>query len=428
MGQTMVEKILAAKSGFDTVSPGDIVTCDIDMAVLLDMGFSSPGRVEMIPQYVHDPDRVAVVLDHTVPAPTILDANGHKRARQFAQEFGIRKFFDVGDHGICHQVILERGLALPGQILACSDSHTIASGAMNCAARGLGPVELLQIVSTGKTWYKVCPTIKYTLQGHKRPGVFGKDVFLYIAGRFGSAEGYNVEFDGEGLQSLTIDDRATLSTMCAEISAEFAIFPADDVVLRFLEERTDRHLEPVAADKDADYAEVRVIDLEEIGPYAARPDFVPGNTLPVDELNQRGQPIKIDQAFVGSCANGKLEDIRVAASILGGRRVHPDVRLVVTPASQNVYREATRLGYVESLVEAGAVFTNSTCGACYGGHMGVLGDGEVCLTSSTRNFQGRMGSPTAQIYMASSATVAASAVEGQITSPLRYLRNQDSPS
>lgn len=420
MGYTMVEKILSRKSGGGEVKPGDIVVCDVDMAVLLDMSFSTAGRLELIPQYVRDPEKVAVVLDHTIPAPTVHDADGHRRARKFAKEFGIKRFYDVGSHGICHQVILENGLALPGEILACSDSHTIASGALNCLARGLGPVEVLQIICTGKTWYKVSPTIKYVLEGEKPSNVFGKDIFLYIAGKYGSAEGCNLEFAGEGLRSLGMDDRSTLSTMCAEVSAEFALFPADEMVLEYLDGRTDREFEPAEADPDAEYADVRTIDLSEIRPYVAKPDFVPSNTEEVAGLTGDGA-IKIDQAFVGSCANGKLEDIRTVAAILGGRKVHPGTRFIVTPASQNVYREAARLGYVETIVEAGAVFTNSTCGACYGGHMGVVGAGEVCITSSTRNFRGRMGSPEAKIYIASSATVAASALEGEITDPSKYL-------
>jgi 3-isopropylmalate/(R)-2-methylmalate dehydratase large subunit len=418
VGMTMIEKILSRHSEENGAQPGDIAVCEVDMAVLLDLSFSTAGRIELIPTYVRDPDQVAIILDHTIPAPSVHDAEGHKRAREFAAEFGIDRFFDVGNHGICHQVILENGLALPGQILACSDSHTIASGALNCAARGLGPIEILQIICTGKTWFKVTPTIKFVLEGEKPPNVFGKDIFLYIAGEFGSAEGHNVEFAGEGLKSMTMDDRSTLSTMCAEISAEFALFPADDLVLEYLEGITDEEFEPATSDPDAEYAAVHTIDLSEIEPYVARPDFVPKNTEVVDHLGER---ISIDQAFVGSCANGKLEDLRIAAAIVRGRKVSPGVRFLVTPASQSVYKDAARLGYVETLVEAGAVVTNSTCGACYGGHMGVVGPGEVCLTSSTRNFKGRMGSPDAKIYIASSATVAASAVEGYITDPTPYL-------
>jgi 3-isopropylmalate/(R)-2-methylmalate dehydratase large subunit len=416
MGMPIVDKILARHAGHDRVRPGDIVVCDVDMAIRLDIEFAAGMDVDA--KRIADPERVAIILDHAVPAPTIADAAGHGAARAFAKKFGIRRFYDVGRHGICHQVILEDALALPGQILACTDSHTIASGALNCAARGLGPIEMLQIVCTGKTWFRVSPTIRIELEGEKPPAVFGKDVFLHLAS-FGSAEGMNVEFGGAGVRSLTLDDRSTVATMCAEVSANFATFPADEVVVDHVRRVTDAPFEPVWPDADAEYAEVRRIDLAALRAQVALPDFVPGNTLPAADVGD----VAIDQAFVGSCANGKLEDLRVAAAVVAGRSIAPGVRFLVTPASQRVYREAVKRGYVEMLVDAGAVVTNSTCGACYGGHMGIVGPGETCITSSTRNFKGRMGSPDAKIYIGSSATVAASAVAGKIVDPTPYLRD-----
>jgi 3-isopropylmalate/(R)-2-methylmalate dehydratase large subunit len=417
MGLTMLQKILAAKAGLGSVEEGQIVVTPVDTTVMIDLVFSN-GRLPADPKRIENPDGVVVMLDHAVPAPTIGDAAGHQLARSFVQKFGIKRFFDVGAHGICHQVILENGIALPGQILVCSDSHTIASGAFNCAARGLGAAEILQIVCTGKTWFKVSPTVLYRLHGRLQPGVYGKDVFLHLAGRFSSVEGHDVEFSGPGISTLTLDDRATLATMCAEISANFALFPADSVLLGYLKTVTDAPFTPVTSDPDAAYAQVHDVDLEEVEPFIALPDEVPGNTVPIGRLNRQ---VEIQQAFIGSCANGKLEDLRVAAAVVRDRHVAKGVRLLVTPASQRVYLQAVRLGYVEALVEAGAVVTNSTCGACYGGHMGVLGPGETCITSSTRNFKGRMGSPTASIYMGSSATVAASAIAGSITDPRPYL-------
>lgn len=416
MGLPMIDKILASHAGVDQVEVGDLLVCEVDLAVQIDLVFAMAGE-KMIPKRIADPERVALIFDHTVPAPTLADATGHRRAREFADRFGISKVFDVGDHGICHQVILERGLARPGQILACTDSHTIASGALNCAARGLGPVEMLQIVCTGRTWFKVSPTIRVELTGTKAADVFGKDVFLHLAGVLGSVEGHNLEFGGPGLAGLSLDDRSTLATMCAEISANFATMPADRVVLDHLARVTDAPLQPVEPDPDARYASISRVELGDVRPQVARPHSVPGNTVPAAEVGD----VPVDQAFIGSCANGKLEDLRVAAAIVAGRKVHPGVRLLVTPASQRVYLEAVRRGYVEALVEAGAVVTNSTCGACYGGHMGLLGPGETCITSSTRNFKGRMGSPEASIYMASSATVAASALAGRIVEPTPYL-------
>ncbi len=416
MGMTIIEKILARASGSDHVSVGEIVVCRVDRIILLDFPFTN--GTEPLPRRICDPDRVSVIMDHGVPAPSVQDAIGNAKTRKFVRQHGIKSFFDVGNHGIAHQVVLEQGLAVPGQVLACTDSHTCASGALNCAARGLGRMEMLQILCTGQTWYKVCPTVRYVLKGKKAPGVFGKDVFLAIAGKYGDAPNQNQEFGGPGLAQLPFDDRATLSTMAAEVSVEFSTFPADQVAYDYLKGASRGAWNPVEPDRDAQYLDVREIDLEQLEPFVARPDFVPNNTCPVEELS--GTPVQ--QAFIGSCANGKLSDIRVAAEIVRGRRVHPETRLIVTPASQKVYLEAVRSGYVETLVEAGAVVTNSTCGACFGYHMGVVGPGENCITSSTRNFKGRMGSPDSRVYIGSSATVAASALAGCITDPRRYLK------
>ncbi len=415
MGMTMAEKILARHSSQSIVRPGDIVVCEVDKIIQIDLVFSASAEM---PKRIADANKIAIILDHAVPAPTVADADGQAAARKFARRFGIEKFFDVGRHGICHQVILENGLALPGQILTCADSHTCASGAFNCVARGMGPLEMLQIMCTGKTWYQVAPTVKFQLRGRKPANVFGKDIFLHLAGIAGSVEGHNIEFAGPGIAGLPLDDRATLATMGAELSAEFVTFPADAAAIEHLRAITDEPFEPAESDPDARYAATYEIDLSQLRPFLAKPDFIPRNTLPVADLDEK---VAIDQAFVGSCANGKLEDLRIAAQIVRGRKVASGVRFIVTPASQQILKEAVRRGYVETLLEAGAVVTNSTCGACYGGHMGVLGAGEVCITSSTRNFKGRMGSPSARIYMASSATVAASAIAGHICDPTALL-------
>jgi 3-isopropylmalate/(R)-2-methylmalate dehydratase large subunit len=419
MGMTMAEKILARHSGRTTVRPGDIVVCEVDKIIQIDLVFS--GAAEM-PKRIADANKIAIILDHAVPAPTVGDAEGQANARRFARHFGIEKFYDVGRHGICHQVILENGLALPGQILTCADSHTCASGAFNCVARGMGPLEMLQIMCTGKTWYQVAPTVKFELRGRKPGNVFGKDIFLHLAGIAGSVEGHNIEFAGPGIAGLPLDDRATLATMGAELSAEFVTFPADSAAIAHLRALTNEPFEAAESDPDAEYVATYEVDLSQLRPWLAKPDFIPRNTIPVAELDEK---VAIDQAFVGSCANGKLEDLRIAAQIVKGRKVARGVRFIVTPASQRVLKEAVRRGYVETLLEAGAVVTNSTCGACYGGHMGVLGANEVCITSSTRNFKGRMGSPSARIYMASSATVAASAIAGHICDPTPLLEQTD---
>lgn len=410
MGLTIIEKILARKAGRSTVALGDTVVVDVDMTVLIDLQFAT---MWLEPNRIHDPDKLAIVMDHAVPAPTLKDAAGGVRARKFAADFGIRNFYDVGRHGICHQVIAENGLARPGEVLACTDSHTCAAGAYNTAARGLGPAEVYSIMCTGTTWFQVAPTIRYEFGGSKPPEVSGKDIFLHIANEYGDAANVNLEYGGAGLGGIPMHDRRTIATQGAEVSADFSIFEPDDVLRAYLEVHGVTGYVAAEPDSDATYADVRRIELSALEPYVARPGTVSRNGLPVSRLGRQ----KVDQAFIGSCANGQLEDLEIAANVLRGKSVATGVRLLVTPASQAVYREAMRRGYLQDIADAGAVVTNSTCGACFGYHMGVVGPGEVCITSSTRNFTGRMGSTDAEIFMASPATVAASAITGYITDP-----------
>ncbi|MFC4942427.1 aconitase/3-isopropylmalate dehydratase large subunit family protein [Pseudonocardia sp. GCM10023141] len=405
----MIEKILARASGQDRVGVGDTIVCEVDMNVLIDLMFQYWHE----PLALADPERTAIIMDHAVPAPTLGDAQSGILARKFAAKFGIDRFYDVGRHGICHQVIAENALALPGQVLTCTDSHTCAGGAYNCAARGLGPAEIIAILCTGRTWFTVGPTIRYELVGELPAGVGGKDVFLHIAGTWGDATNCNLEFGGPGVASVPMNDRRTIATQAAEISADFATFGADQVCIDFLAAHGAGGYIAAAPDDDASYVDVRTVDLSTLEPHVARPGRVSGNAVPISQIESR----PVDQCFIGSCANGQLEDLRIAAEILDGRQVAVGTRLIVTPASQTVYRDAVRLGYVQKMADAGAVVTNSTCGACFGYHLGVIGDGEVCLTASTRNFRGRMGSPSAEIYMAATATVAASAITGRITDP-----------
>ncbi|MEU8695711.1 aconitase/3-isopropylmalate dehydratase large subunit family protein [Streptomyces sp. NPDC048665] len=412
MAMTMIEKILARKAGVDQVRPGQTVVCDVDMTVMIDLQFATSW---VQPLKINDPDKVAVIMDHAVPAPSVHDAIGGTHARAFARDFHIDKFYDVGRHGICHQVIAENGLARPGEILACTDSHTCAGGAYNTAARGLGPAEVYSIMCTGKTWFQAAPTIRYEFTGTKPAAVSGKDIFLYIAGQYGDATNHNLEYGGPGLASIPMNDRRTIATQGAEISADFSTFPIDDLARDFLAEHgaPPGSYEAADADPDATYTAVRTIDLSALEPHVARPGTVSNNSLPISAIEKR----PVNQCFIGSCANGQLEDLRIAAEIVRGRQIASSVRLLITPASQQVYRDAMRAGYLQDLADAGAVVTNSTCGACFGYHMGLLAPGEVCLTSSTRNFTGRMGSPDAEIYMASPATVAASALTGHVTDP-----------
>jgi 3-isopropylmalate/(R)-2-methylmalate dehydratase large subunit len=417
MGMTVVEKILARASGQSMVAPGDLVVANADTVVLIDPSFY-PGVWREILK-LDDPRKIVVVFDHRVPAPDRTVAGMHVIGREFVARFGIERFFDVGyDQGISHVIVAERGYALPGSVLVCSDSHTGSAGAFNCAARGVGAPDLVYAAATGQAWFELCPTIRYELSGSLQPGVVTKDLFLHLAQIFGDHSDHNVEFGGPGLATLSMDARRTLTTMGTELNAEFSVFEPDDVLLNYIRERNPAPFEAQYPDADANYAERRHIDLATIEPMVARPDRIIRNTVPVGEV--AGEPIH--QAFIGSCANGNLDDLAIAARVVAGHRVAPGVRLLVTPGSQAIYRQAIAAGYIGLLVEAGAVVTNATCGACGGGHMGVLGPNETCITASTRNYKGRMGDPSARIYMASPATVAASAIAGTITHAGEFLR------
>ena len=418
MKMTMSHKILAKHAGISQVRPGDIVTCRPDWAVVHDMFFNVDGQdIYKKVSHLDHPDRCIVLLDHAVPAPTTRDAAGAVYARKFCAKHGIRNFIDVGDHAVIHQAMAERGYAAPGRLLVGADSHTCSSGAFNCASRGLGPADMTYVFCTGETWFTAAPTILYRLSGELPKGVTGKDVFLYIAGIYGDATGMNVEFAGSGLASLSISQRQSISTMCAEINAEFVVFPYDDRLKAYLKERGDEDIDPIEPDADAEYYDIRDINLSDMVPYVAKPDFIPGNCVPVTET----EGVKVDQVVVGSCFNGRLEDLRTVADLLKGKHIAKGVRMIITPASQRIYLQAVRSGIAEILTEAGCVITNATCGCCYGGHMGLLGPGERCLSTTTRHFKGRMGAADSEVMLCSPATAAASALTGVVTDCRKYL-------
>jgi 3-isopropylmalate/(R)-2-methylmalate dehydratase large subunit len=403
---TSIEKILASHSGQSEVKPGDVVVVDVDTAVFFDWMRSDVVKIA-------DPDKLVLLHDHMVPAPTVQAANMAKKMREFAAKFEVKNYFPVGAHGISHVLVAQEGLALPGTILANADSHTCSSGALNCLARGMGPSEMTYILCMGKTWFMVGPTTRINLEETLPDRVYPRDVIHYIAGQYGDFAGKNMEWHGDGLAGIGMDGRLTMATISAELSAEFSLFPYDSVLDEYLETRAKRPFEPVHPDPDATYDDTIDIDMSTLEPQVVKPGYVAWNSGGVADV--AGQ--HVDQAFIGSCANGRLSDFAIAAEIVKGKQVAKGTRFLVTPGSQLIYKEAVRAGYVETLVEAGAVVTSSTCGACFGGHMGVLADGEVCITASTRNFKGRMGSPDADIFMASPATVAASAITGVITDP-----------
>lgn len=416
MGMTIAEKILARKSGRAKVGPGDLVTVNVDTVILFDNNFMPNNWREILK--LHDPERIVVTFDHRVPAPNQQAAASQRTGREFVRRFGIKRFHDVGrDQGISHQLVADYGYALPGSVLLCSDSHTCSAGVFNCLARGVGGPDIIYAAVKGQTWFRCGETVRYELQNRLPPAVTAKDAFLQIAGAHGEHATMNVEYGGPGTASLGINARKTLTTMSAELSAEFATFEPDGVMLEWIKARNPQPLEPVYPDRDARYHAVRTVDLGSLEPLVALPDSVVNNSRPVADA----AGTRIDQAYIGSCANGTLDDLELAARVVKGRRVAAGVRFIVTPASQTVYRDAVRRGVIETLLEAGATIAPPTCGACGGGHMGVLGPEEVCITSTTRNFKGRMGDPSSKVYMASPATVAASAIRGIITDPREFL-------
>ncbi|MGZ5223653.1 MAG: 3-isopropylmalate dehydratase large subunit [Burkholderiales bacterium] len=416
MGMTIAEKILAAKGGRDVVRPGDIVTVEVDTVILFDNNFMPANWRDILK--IRDPQRIVVVMDHRVPAPNPMAAGAHVTARAFAEKFRIKRVHDVGyDQGISHQLVADLGYGIPGTVLVCSDSHTCSAGVFNCLARGVGGPDVFYSAIKGETWFRCGKTVRYQLTGKLPKAVTTKDAFLQIAGKHGAHATMNVEYGGPGMASLSINARKTLTTMSAELSAEFATFEPDPVLIDWVRSRNSTPFEPVYADDDAQYHDTREVDLSSLEPLVAYPDTVVQNSRPVKDA----AGVKIDQAYIGSCANGTLDDLELAAQVVVGRRVAPGVRFIVTPASQLVYREALKSGALEKLADAGAMIAPPTCGACGGGHMGVIGPEETCITATTRNFKGRMGDPTSKVYMGSPATVAASALTGYITDPREFL-------
>ncbi len=417
MGRTMAEKVLARAAGRTDARAGDFVTARPDVLMCHEaLGLCLLKMRDVGALHIHDPDRVVVVLDHYFPAPTVRMAAAHAQIRMAGEMLGIRKF--LGHAGICHQVLTERGLVWPGALVLGTDSHSCTYGAVAAAGTGIGVSEMTYALATGELWMLVPATVRFDLQGTPGPAVVSKDVMLHIAGTFGtdSAQYKSIEFGGPLARAMSVASRMTMANMGVEIGAKFAFFPADEVTLGYLGGRTATPPAAFGPDPDATYEATHVVDVTDLEPQVACPHS-PGNAAPVSAV--AGRPIQ--QAYLGSCANARLEDLAVAAAVVQGRRVDPRVRMIVTPASHNEAVQATKAGYIETLMEAGAHVTASGCGACPGGHGGVVGPGEVCISSSNRNFRGRMGSPDAEVYLASPATVAASAIAGAIADPRDFL-------
>jgi 3-isopropylmalate/(R)-2-methylmalate dehydratase large subunit len=417
MGMTMAEKVLARTSGRNAVAAGEYVTAKVDLVMCHEaFVLCTVKLMQLGVDRVFDPKRVVVILDHYFPAPNEQMARGHSLARDFTERFGLPHF--LGHAGICHQVLTERGYIRPGHLVLGTDSHSTTYGAVGAAGAGIGVTEMTYVLATGELWFQVPATVRFVLAGEMGKGIMSKDVALHLAGRYGTevAQYRAIEFAGPATDHLSVASRMTMANLGVELGAKFAFFAADDLTRDYLRPRVGAEVEPFGPDAEAHYEAVHSVDISGLEPQIACPHN-PGNVKPVSALGD----VRVQQAFLGSCTNARLEDFAMAAQILKGRTVNPRTRLLVTPASQAVYLEATKAGYTQILLEAGAHITASGCGACPGGHNGVVGPGEVCLSSTNRNFRGRMGSQDAEVYLGSPASVAAAAVAGRIVDPREYL-------
>jgi len=414
LGYTIAEKILKRASGSEKVEPGDIVNARVDVAMSHDnAALVSKVFGEIGVEKVWDPSRIIIPIDHRVPANNIKTAEGHKKIREFVKAQGIEHFYDVKE-GVCHQIMPEFGHVVPGSLIAGTDSHTTTYGAFGAFSTGIGATEMAALWATGELWLKIPETFKITLNGDLQPKVYSKDIILQIAGDL-TAEGANykaIEYYGPTMDSLSVGARMTITNMSMEMGAKAAIAPPDQKVFDYLKGRTSMEYESVFADEDAVYEKTLEYDVSRINPKIAKPHTV-DNVCDVSEV----AGTEIHQAVLGSCTNGRIEDLKAAAEMLKGRNIHKNVRLIVAPASRQVYLQAMEEGILQSFVRAEGMVINPGCGPCLGAHEGILAAGENCIASTNRNFQGRMGSTEAGIYLASPATVIASAVTGVITDP-----------
>jgi homoaconitate hydratase family protein len=421
MGHTIGEKILLSHSDLKSITPGQFIDCDIDLIMVHEqLGGRIHKEYEKLGiDYVWDPNKIFFILDHWVPAPTISAAQMHVDCRNFAEKYKfIHNFGYQLDKGICHQVLPEMGFSRPGMLIVGSDSHTTTYGAFNCLATGIGATDVSVVFATGKLWFKVPESFKINISGKLNNGVMSKDFILTLIGNMSTKGAIykSLEFHGQGAHSLSIDARMTVSNMVVEAGAKFGIFLPDKKLENWLAPRTKESYRFVKPDNDAVYEKIFDYDLSEITPVVAKPSN-PGNLSKIEDV----EGIEIDQAFLGSCTNGRMEDLRIAAKILKGNTLNPHTRLIIIPASKEIYMKALKEGIIEIFISAGAVVGNCTCGPCIGGHLGVLGPDEVCISSTNRNFKGRMGHPTSKVYLASPATVAYSAIRGKISDPREVL-------
>lgn len=415
MGMNMTEKILAKHAGLDSVTAGQLIFCQLDMVLANDV--TAPPAIkefEKIGRPVFDNTKIALVPDHFTPNKDIKAAGLAKTVREFAKKHQIKNYFEIGRVGIEHVILPEKGIVGPGMLTIGADSHTCTYGAVNGFSTGVGSTDLGVAMATGQAWFKVPKAIKVVLTGKKPKYICGKDVILTLIGMIGvdGALYKAIEFAGEGVAELSMTDRLTISNMAIEAGGKNGIFPFDEITKEYVEGRVQQPYEAVAPDEDASYEKVIEIDLSKLTPVVAFP-HLPGNTHPVSEIDK----IKIDQVVIGSCTNGRLEDLRQAAEVLKGHSVHPDVRCIVIPGSQQVYLDAVHEGLVDIFINAGAAVSTPTCGPCLGAHMGIMAAGEKAVSTTNRNFRGRMGHVDSEVYLAGPYVAAASAVLGYIAVP-----------
>lgn len=416
MSMTMTQKILARHAGLEHVSAGQLIEADLDLTLANDItGPVSIREMEKAGfEKVFDRAKIALVMDHFAPNKDIKSAQQCLECRTFARKHDIIHFYDVGEMGIEHALLPEKGLTAPGELIIGADSHTCTYGALGAFSTGVGSTDLAAGMATGKAWFKVPAAIRFVLTGKKAPWISGKDVILHIIGKIGvdGALYQSMEFTGDGIASLSMDDRFTICNMAIEAGAKNGIFPVDEKTMAYIKGRVDREVTVFEADADAEYTATYEIDLSALRPTVACP-HLPDNTKPVDALER----IEIHQSVIGSCTNGRIEDMRVAAEILKGRHVAQDVRTIIIPATQEIYLQCIEEGLAKIFIQAGAIVSTPTCGPCLGGHMGILAQGERSISTTNRNFVGRMGHVTSEIYLSSPAVAAASAVKGYICSP-----------
>ncbi|MDD6138468.1 MAG: 3-isopropylmalate dehydratase large subunit [Lachnospiraceae bacterium] len=416
MGMTMTQKILAAHAGLDSVSAGQLIEADLDLVLGNDI--TSPVAIHEIEKMkvdgVFDKDKIALVMDHFVPNKDIKSAQHCKCVREFACKNEITNYFDVGKMGIEHALLPEQGLTVAGDVIIGADSHTCTYGALGAFSTGVGSTDMAAGMATGKAWFKVPSAIKFNIVGKPAKWISGKDVILHIIGMIGvdGALYKSMEFVGEGIRYLTMDDRFTIANMAIEAGGKNGIFPVDELTREYMKEHSKRSFAEYEADEDAVYDEEYTIDLSTLKSTVSFP-HLPDNTRTIDEVGD----VKIDQVVIGSCTNGRMDDLRIAASILEGKKVADGLRVIVIPATQKIYLQAMEEGLIKTFIEAGAIVSTPTCGPCLGGYMGVMAEGERCVSTTNRNFVGRMGHVDSEVYLASPAVAAASAITGKISGP-----------